>query len=75
MHIHAKKDLPAPTLYESRGKSMFELLKDKARADKPMNADDLMRISGKVKKTSVAGPGTYKVEEALAWSASMRSSI
>ena len=31
---------------------MFELVKDKARADKPMNADDLMRISGKVKKTS-----------------------
>ena len=54
---------------------MFELLKEKARADKPMNADDLMRISGKVKKTSEAGPGTYKVEEALTWSASMRSSI
>ena len=54
---------------------MFELLKAKARADKPMNADDFIRISGKVKKTSEAGAGTYKVEEALAYSASMRSSI
>ena len=62
MHIFAKKDLPAPTKYESRGKSMFELLKEKAKADQPMNADDFLRISGKVKKTSEAGPGYYKVE-------------
>ena len=40
-----------------------------------MNADDLMRISGKVKKTSEAGPGYYKVEQSLKWSATMRSSI
>ena len=54
---------------------MFELLKLKAKADQPMNADDLMRISGKVKKTSEAGPGYYKVEQSLKWSATMRSSI
>ena len=54
---------------------MFELLKEKAKADQPMNADDFLRISGKVKKTSEAGPGYYKVEQALEWSAKTRSSI
>ena len=41
---------------------MVELLKLKLKAAKPMNADDMIRISGKVKKTTEAGPGTYKVE-------------
>ena len=69
--IFVKKDIPAPSKYESRGKGMSEILKEKAKAYLYHAAPDFTRTSG-VKKTKDPGPTTYKVTEALDKSAKTR---
>lgn len=59
-----KKAIPSSTQYESRGKSMADILKEKAGkflyAPKPER--HLMDV---IKKNQDPGPGTYAVPEAM----------
>ena len=67
-----KKRIPGPSDYESRGKSMSQILKEKAKRFLYHAAPDYTRTTNKVKKSKEPGPGSYKVEESLERSASMR---
>lgn len=63
-HIEVKSDVPSSTTYESRGRSMTDILSKKAAQygfkDK-RSGDRLIAV----KKTEKPGPGTYKVAESL----------
>ena len=70
-----KKRIPGPSDYESRGKSMSDILKDKAKKFLFHAAPDYTRTSGKTKKSKDPGPGSYEVESALERSASRKRTI
>ena len=75
-HVFVKKAIPAPDKYDGRGKSMSKLSKE--RCDKIRYVYDKSHGTnriGKIIKDDNAGPGTYKVAEALQNSAAVRSSI
>lgn len=58
-------------MYESRGKSMSDLMNDKMKKYmKPSYSPELTKLrTCKIKKTDAPGPSSYKVEEALEGSA------
>ncbi len=61
-----KKKIPAPTAYESRGKSMHQLIKEKClKSNFVPKSDDYTRTSGKILKNNAPGPTTYKVAESM----------
>ena len=75
-HQFVKKEIPAPTAYESRGKSMQQLslerkAKDRYTYDKTKGLSRCQAI----KKNDVAGPTSYEVPEALQQSTKLRNSI
>lgn len=59
----AKSYIPGPNKYESRGKSMADILKQKANNFLYKDAADFT-ATAKIKKTDVPGPTSYKVVEA-----------
>ena len=59
-----KKFIPGPNAYESRGKSMSNILKDKAKAFLYAHKPDYSRTSCKIRKTNEPGPPDYEVGEA-----------
>ena len=70
-----KKKIPAPSDYESRGKSMSDILKEKAKRFLYHAAPDYTRTSGKTKKSKDPGPGSYQVEESLERSSSLKRTV
>ena len=58
--------------YNGRGKSMTEILTEKAKKFNYVAKPDDIRSNSAVKKNSKPGPGSYKVEESLDRSASSK---
>ena len=56
-----KKHIPGPSVYESRGKAMSVILKEKAKAYKYEHKPDYSKTSCKIKKTNVPAPTSYEV--------------
>lgn len=69
--IFVKKAIPAPNKYDSRGKGMGDILKEKAKAYLYKPKPDPTR-GERIKKSKEPGPGSYKVTEALEKSASTK---
>ena len=66
--IFIKSKIPAPNKYESRGKSMSDLIDDKLKKyNRPSASPEMtkLRTTSKIAKTNDPGPQSYKVEEAL----------
>ena len=63
----SKKFVPAPSKYESRGKSMFQLVKEKTAKYKALDPFRIINPTekrvDKIKKSNDPGPDTYKVAE------------
>ena len=75
-HQFVKKSIPGPDKYESSGKSMHRLSQERSDRNRYFyDKSHGLGRSDKIRKDNVAGPGTYKVPEALQNSASTRSSI
>jgi len=72
---YEKKFIPGPNLYESRGKSMAEILKDKAKSYLFHPEVKPPKTSVRVKKTNDPAPTTYEVAPAKDKTAQMRVSI
>ena len=76
---YEKKHIPGPIAYESRGKSMSELLKDKAKKYlyefKPEKKDKRYASGVRVKKTDDPAPTSYKWHVAKEKSSVMRATI
>lgn len=64
---YEKKFVPGPNAYESRGKSMSEILKEKAKnfLYHPEVDFKKMKLSSKFKKTNEPGPTSYEVTPAM----------
>lgn len=74
---YEKKFVPGPNAYESRGKSMSDLLKEKAKnyMYNPENDIKKSKMQNKFKKTNEPAPTSYKVAESMENCAKMRVSI
>ena len=74
---YEKKHVPSPAMYESRGKSMADLLKDKAVKFNYVYKPDpaALKTSCKWKKNNEPAPTTYEFPIAKDKTSSMRSSI
>ncbi len=72
---YEKKFIPGPNLYESRGRSMAEILKDKAKNYLFHPEIKLPKSNVKVKKTNDPAPTSYEVAPAMDKSAKLRVSI
>ena len=72
---YEKKFIPGPNAYESRGKSMAELVKEKAKAFNFHPELKYTKSSHKYKKTNDPAPTSYEVAPAIEKSAKMRESI
>ena len=59
-----KKFIPGSNSYESRGKGMSAILKEKAKAFLYVHKPDYSKTSCKIKKTNVPAPTSYEVGEA-----------
>ena len=71
-----KKFIPGPNAYESRGKPMAQLLKEKAKNFLYVHKPDFSKTSCKIKKTNDPAPTSYEAPTAIEKSSSlMRSSI
>ena len=70
----SKKHIPGPSKYESRGKSMSQILKDKARNYLYVDKSDGDGPLTKIKKTDAPAPTSYAVAEALDKSAFQKRS-
>ena len=64
----SRMSIPAPNKYESRGKSMSEILKLKAKAFMYQHENDYT-FQKKIKKDNKPGPTSYKVVPAIEFSA------
>lgn len=76
--MFVKKSIPAPSLYESRGKSMSDIVKEKVKKClQPVTKEspDRKDFGQRIKKNNVPGPACYNVTDALEKSAKLRSSI
>ena len=59
-----KKYIPGPSAYESRGKAMSVILKEKSKAFLYVHKPDYSKTSCKIKKTNVPAPTSYEVGDA-----------
>ena len=70
-----KKFIPGPNMYESRGKGMSVILKEKSKAFLYVHKPDYSKTSCKIRKTSAPAPTSYEVGEAVDKTAQQRDSI
>ena len=70
-----KKFIPGPNFYESRGKPMSQILKEKAKAFLYVHKPDYSKTSCKIKKNSVPAPTSYEVGDAQDRTSLHRASI
>ena len=74
--VFVKKEIPAPSKYESRGKDMHQLAKDKAEKFRyEYSKERGLDRTGKIKKNDVVGPTSYEVPQAVDQSAARKRSI
>lgn len=70
-----KNFIPGPNAYESRGKGMSQILKEKAKQYLYKHKPDYTRTSCKFKKTDDPAPTSYEVGEAQDHTSQHRASV